>query len=202
MVLYGIFAIPLLVELDFVMNLWLNDIPPLSRELCTIQLILNTILMAYLVCAESLKSMGHNRGVNILQLVDALVAMSAVFVLLYLRRPPLWACTAYNMGLIVNLVLTLWLLMRRTGLKFVMGIIDRALIRVLLTEILVYLILQWLHDLMGPSLITLATVSLMSILLFSTAALLWILPPAVSRELLNQLLAKTVKINGWLKTGN
>lgn len=106
------------------------------------------------------------------------------------------------MGLIVNLVLTLWLLMRRTGLKFVMGIIDRALIRVLLTEILVYLILQWLHDLMGPSLITLATVSLMSILLFSTAALLWILPPAVSRELLNQLLAKTVKINGWLKTGN
>lgn len=202
MVLYGIFAIPLLVELDFVMNLWLNDIPPLSRELCAIQLILNTILMAYLVCAESLKSMGHNRGVNILQLVDALVAMSAVFVLLYLRRPPLWACTAYNMGLIVNLVLTLWLLMRRTGLKFVTGIIDRALIRVLLTEILVYLILQWLHDLMGPSLITLATVSLMSILLFSTAALLWILPPAVSRELLNQLLAKTVKINGWLKTGN
>ena len=55
---------------------------------------------------------------------------------------------------------------------------------------------------MGPSFITLVTVSLMSVMLFSTATLLWILPPAVSRELLNHLLAKTVKINGWLRTGN
>ena len=92
--------------------------------------------------------------------------------------------------------------MRHTGLKFVTGIIDRALIRVLLTELLVYLILQWVHDLMGTSFITLVTVSLMSVMLFSTATLLWILPPAVSRELLNHLLAKTVKINGWLRTGN
>ena len=202
MVLYGIFAIPLLVELDFVMGLWLNETPPLSRELCAIQLILNTILMAYLVCAESLKSMGHNRGVNIMQLVDALVAISAVYVLLYLRQPPLWACTAFNSGLIVNLAITMWLLMRRTGTAFVWRLLDRAFMRILLTEALVYLILQWVHNLMGASLITLATVSILSIILFSAATLLWILPPAHSRQLINYLLAQTVKMQGKLKMEN
>lgn len=187
MVLYGVFAMPLLVELDFVMTLWLNEIPDLSRELCAIQLVLNTILMAYLVCAESLKSMGRNRGVNLLQFADSVVAMSAVFLLLFFGFHPLWACTAFNLGLIVNFILTMWLLTRRTGLRFVMRILDRAVARVLITEIAVYIILSSVHNLMGPSLLTLATVCILSVLLFLAATLLWLLPPAQSQTLLAYL---------------
>lgn len=190
MVLYGIFAMPLLVELEFVMALWLNEIPALSRELCAIQLILNTLLMAYLVCAESLKSMGHNRGVNILQFVDSLTAMTAVFLLLFFGFHPLWACTAYNLGLIVNLVFTLWLLSRRAGRQIVLRILDRAILRVLFTETIVYLILSWAHNVMGPSLLTLLTVCTLSVILFAAATLLWILPSAQARDLIAYILSK------------
>lgn len=184
MVLYGIFAIPLLVELDFVMALWLKDIPKLSRELCAIQLILNTILMGYLVCAESLKSMGRNRGVNLLQCCDSILAISAVTLLLYLGASPLWACTAFHIGLITNFACTMWLMSRRTGWRFVRRLLDRTIGRVLLTEIAVYIILSAVHHLMGPSLLTLITVCALSVILFVIISLAWILEPNQSAILL------------------
>lgn len=190
MVLYGIFAIPLLVELDFVMALWLKEIPELSRELCAIQLILNTILMTYLVCAESLKSMGHNRGVNILQLVDGIVSLGAAGLLLMCGMHPLWACTAYNIGLIVNFIVTIWLLSRHTGRGFVMRILDRSVVRVLIAEFTIFLLLTLVHNAMGPSFLTLVTVCLLSVLLFGIATLYWILPSTQARILRGYLLSK------------
>ena len=131
--------------------------------------------------------MGRNRGVNLLQFADSVVAMSAVFLLLFFGFHPLWACTAFNLGLIVNFILTMWLLTRRTGLRFVLRILDRAVARVLITEIAVYIILSSVHNLMGPSLLTLATVCILSVLLFLVATLLWLLPPAQSQTLLAYL---------------
>lgn len=183
MVLYGIFAMPLLVELDFVMELWLTEIPELSRELCAIQLVLNTILMGYLVCAESLKSMGRNQGVNILQCCDSVLAMTAVTVILFLGINPLWACTAYHIGLFTNFGFTMWLLSRRTGKRFVLHILHRAVGRVLLAELAVFIILSMVHNLMGPSILTLIVVCALSIILFGFITLQWLLEPHHSASL-------------------
>lgn len=177
MVLYGIFATPLLVELNYVMSIWLTEIPELSRELCAIQLVLNTILMGYLVCAESMKSMGRNQGVNILQCCDSIISMSAVILILYLGFNPLWACTAYHIGLISNFGFTMWLISRRVGKRFTFHLLDRAVARVIAAEVIVYIILSAVHMLMGESVLTLITVCLLSVILFGFITVNWLLEP-------------------------
>lgn len=174
MILYGVFAVPLLAQLDYVMLIWLKDVPELSRELCLLQLLINTVLMAYLVPAESLKSMGKNKGVNIMQIVETFLFTGGMSLVLFLGAPPIWACLTFELGILFNVVGTLWLVRRRLGNAFVMTLVRHSVIKVLFAEVAIYAILHLVSRVMGQSFITLVIVCALSVILFCVAAMTWL----------------------------
>lgn len=170
MIFYGMFAIPLLVELDFVMKLWLGTVPALSAELCAIQLVVNTVIMAYLVPAESLKSMGLNKGINIMQFIEGTASVGATYTALALGMSPIVACAVYEAGLLVNCVFTIVLIYRNLGSIFFSRLVSRTILGVLALEVAIFAILSGISHLLGHSWLTLITVSALSVILFITGS--------------------------------
>ncbi|MDE6859927.1 MAG: hypothetical protein K2J65_05900 [Duncaniella sp.] len=184
MILYGIFGVPLLVELNYVMGIWLTEIPEYSREICIIQLLANTILMVTLVTAESLKSMGTNMGVNLVQCFDGLFTISVVFAALYIWNSPLIACIVFNFGILWYFTATCYLLSRRTGIRYVLHLIYRTVIRVFVVEFAVYTILRWVHTALGESLLTLLINCSLSVILFTVVSVTFLLSRPQQQQLI------------------
>lgn len=183
MILYGVFGVPLLVELDYVMGLWLTEIPEYAKEICVIQLISNTILMVTLVTAESLKSMGRNMGINLVQCLDGIITITFVSIALYAWGSPLIACGVYNFGILWYFSATCYLLAKKTGWRYILGLIQRTVMRVLAVEAVIFIILQLIHNILGESLITLVTSCMLSIILFTAASFTFLLSKSQQQQL-------------------
>lgn len=169
MILYGVFGVPLLVELNYVMSIWLTEIPEYSREICVIQLLSNTILMVTLVTAESLKSMGHNMGINLVQCIDGFFTITVVFIALYIWNSPLIACFVFNFGILWYFGATCYLMAKRTGWRYIANLIYQTVVKVFIAEIAIFIILRFVHNLLGESLITLIISCSLSVILFIIA---------------------------------
>ena len=176
MILYGMIAMPLLVELDYVMHLWLDEVPLLAYQLSQAQLVINMLIMAYLVTSNALKAMARNKGLNLVQVCDGFLSLAACVLAARLGFSAYVAVVIFNLGLLWNLGWTLWLISRATSGAFVRRYISRAVVNVLFTEAVILAILFSVHHLMGEGFITMITVSLLSVVLFGAASWLWLLP--------------------------
>ncbi len=177
MILYGIFAAPLLAMLDYVMTLWLHDVPPLALELCAIQLVINSVLLAYLIPAEGLKSMGRNKGTCTIEFIQMSIFSAILLTVLYLGMDPLIACAVYEAGTICSFILSILLVRRHLGGAFVRRLVNVAILRVLIAEGVIFLILFTISHLLPATFLTLVLVCTLSVILFGAASLFWILEP-------------------------
>lgn len=178
MVLYGMIGLPLMVELHYVMELWLTDVPAYSYEICLIQLVLNIPVMAYLIPAETLKSMGFNKGINLLQVAEGALVLAAVWAVCLAGWSPVSACAVFRGGILVNFILTLLLLRRRVGGEFVSLLLSRSVGRVVLAEAVIFGILRSVTALLSPGPVRLVAVCMLSVVLFGAVTTLWLLSPA------------------------
>ncbi len=184
MILYGVFGVPLLVELNYVMSIWLTEIPEYSREICVIQLLSNTILMVTLVTAESLKSMGHNMGINLVQCLHGFVTLSLVLLVLYLGYSPVVACLVFNLGALWYFIGSCYLVGKRTGWKYIIRLIYNTVFKVLIVEAIVYIILLNIHRIMGESFATLITNCVLSVILFIILSSRFLIPKEQQAQLI------------------
>ncbi len=183
MILYGVFGVPLLVELNYVMSIWLTEIPEYSREICAIQLISNTLLMTTLVTAESLKSMGRNKGINLVQCIDGIFTISVVLISLYIWDSPLIACGVFNFGILWYFTATYYLMARQTGWRYITQLLYRTVIRVFAAEIIIFTLLQIIHNLLGESFVTLVIICSLSVILFIIASVTFLLSKQQQQQL-------------------
>lgn len=171
MLLYGVVGVPLMVELPYVMQLWLTEVPPYAESICLIQLLLNVVLMAYLIPAETLKSMGANKGINILQCVEGALVLLLVWVASrWWGVSPVVASFIFRAGIVVNFGFTLWLLARNTDMALIRRLMWRPVIVVIGIEAAVWAVLSSITHIMEPSLLRLVTVCAGSVILFTVLA--------------------------------
>lgn len=183
MTLYGVFAVPLLVEHQYVLHLWLKEVPEYAAEICVIQLVFNAILMATLVGAESLKSMGKNAGINVVQCVDGVITISSVALVLYLGYSPLVACAVFNIGLLFYFGSTCYLLGKHVGWGYIWEFFSRGVLKVLVAEAFTFMILYTVHQLLGDSFITLVINCMLSVICFGALAMTILLPKAQQQQI-------------------
>lgn len=176
MVFYGVFAIPLLVELDYVLHLWLTEVPSLTLELCTVQIVINLVLMAYLVPTESVKQMGWNKGIGIFQLAESIVTMGLIALGIRLGWSALTVSIIYAASLIPNLACTFYMVRRYLGGKFMRELARHTIFKVLLVEGVTFGVLKCVDHLMGPSIVTLLTVCALSVVITGTLTARFLLP--------------------------
>ncbi len=173
MLLYGVVGVPLIVELPYVMHLWLTDVPEYAEAICMAQLVLNVVLMAYLIPAEALKSMGNNKGLNLMQCVEGGLVLLLVWVSSrWLGASPVVASIIFRAGITVNFAVTLWLLARHTDMALIRRIMWRPITVVIGIEVAAWAILSSLSALMEPGIVRLVAVCAGSIVLFTVMAYL------------------------------
>ncbi|MCQ2256413.1 MAG: oligosaccharide flippase family protein [Bacteroidaceae bacterium] len=62
--MFSVFSIPLFVELDYVLDLWLGIVPQYAAEICGVHLILSNFAMIGIVLGDALHAIGRNRNQN------------------------------------------------------------------------------------------------------------------------------------------
>ncbi len=167
MILYGIVAMPLIAECDYVLRLWLGNPPRLSPELCLIFLIADSLLMAQLVGAEAIKAAGKNRALNLLQSLSAALAVGLVFMALYGGLSPLTACALFSLDVLFSLTIVAFLMARNFGVAATGHFLKNSVFKVLFLELAVYLLLRMFCSLMEPSFLRLTLCCILSATIFS-----------------------------------
>ena len=187
MILYGIVAMPLIAECDYVLHLWLGNSPRLSPQLCLIFLIADSLLMAQLVGAEAIKAAGKNRALNLLQSLSAALAVGLVFIALYGGLSPLTACALFSLDVLFSLSIVAFLMARNFGVATTGHFLKNSVVKVLFLELAVYLLLRMFCSLMEPSFLRLLLSCLLSVVSFAILTYSFLLTPDERSSLVSVL---------------
>ena len=183
MIMYGVLAMPLIANLRYVMTLWLGDIPPMAYAVCMVQLAINLPLMGFLVPHETLKSMGYNRGLNIMMVAVAALFFAVTYLIGRAGAAAIVAYTVFQLNMLVKLVWANGLLARRLGWRYVLSLQYSAVWCVIFAEGIVLLVLLGLVRLTGDGPVALILSSVLSVALFTIAASCWLFPADVRMAL-------------------
>ncbi len=186
MLLYGVVGIPLMVELGYVMKLWLGEIPEYSFGICMVQLAIDTLVMAYIMPIESIKAMGANKWINIVLATEGIIAVALTAIAAMLHLSPILICAIFRGGIAINIFFIAYLLSRYISRDFTRHLFSGAVLKVLITEIIVFGILYSITMMMQQGFLRLVTISFSSVILFGAASPT-LLPPALRQSLLNLL---------------
>lgn len=192
MVLYGIFALPLIANLGFVMKLWLGEVPPMAGEMCLTLLFINFFSMASVVPGETLKSMGHNMMVNLILAGNALMSFLFLGIAAAFGASPVVSYSAFQCGLIVFFVGAIYLYGRILGMKALSELLKTGIASVSVAIILTGACIWAIGLLLEPGFIKLALSCLLSVVMFAALSYKWLFPPYV------RIAMKTVA-TAWIK---
>lgn len=175
MLLFGMLAMPLACECTYVLTLWLGTPPELTPEMCLIFLVANTVLMAELVGAESIRAAGKNRALNILQCISAAVLIGLVFAVFYSGMSVLIGCIVFSLDALLSLGIVLVLMAEEFGLSMASRYLRGSVVRVLFVNLAVYLLIRIFSESMEPSFLRLVISCLISVISFTLLSFIFLL---------------------------
>lgn len=164
-VTFCIFAIPLILERDYVLKLWLGIVPPYAADICALHLLFNNLVMTTAVLNATLKAMGKNGRQNINVGVIGLTAIVLVYLTIKAGHSPVAVFFVFNAVIIFNLLCNLYLIRKYTTWLFTKRIIVKSILQPLFFEILIFIVLAYVVQAMEDSLWRLGVVCIASVLL-------------------------------------
>lgn len=149
-ILFNMFAVPLILERDFVLKLWLGVVPPYAADICALHLAFNSLVMITAVLNTTLKAMGKNGRQNVNVGVIGLSTVILVYLTMKTGHSPVAVFLVFNAVIIFNLLCNLYLIRKYATWSFTKRIIMESILRPLFFEILILIslagMIQWIED--------------------------------------------------------
>lgn len=73
--LSAVFAIPLLIEIDFVLNIWLGTVPEYTKEFCTVMLLMFLVMQLYPGITRAIQACGKIKIYEIITAINLLMPL-------------------------------------------------------------------------------------------------------------------------------
>lgn len=143
--LLAIFVVPILLEIDYVLKLWLGDVPEFTSAFIKITIIVYLIKYSNIMIDQGLNATGNVKQLSLIIAPIYLIKVPIVFAVGYFGGSPI---DVYFVGLLpqfLGMVATLYLLYRYTkfpAVEFFIKIFLKNLLLVLIAMILPYLLQQ------------------------------------------------------------
>lgn len=167
----SLFAVPLIIEMDEVLSLWLkNDIPPFTLRLSQLILILSIVYQYSVGVMSAIQATGKIRNYQITMGLILLLNIPIAFILLKLGYPIYYTAAAFIVLEFISLIIRLRMARYLTGMK-----INDYLAQVVKPTVLVVLIPLFialiLHSIMQSSFVQVVVVSVVYGIIY--LVLLW-----------------------------
>lgn len=81
--LSAVFAIPLLIEIDFILKIWLGTVPEYTREFCMVMLLMFLVMQLYPGITRAIQACGKIKSYEIITVVNLLMPLPVGYIMLY-----------------------------------------------------------------------------------------------------------------------
>lgn len=170
--LLAIFLVPTLLELDYVVGLWLGgEVPPYTCSFVKITLFCGIIYKSNVMVENGLNAIGRVQENNMYSVPVYLLSIPLVYFTLKYGGGPIWAYWAASVPPLISFIINLFLLSRFTifsGRKFFINIVLKNTLLILVSAIIPFTV----QTFMQPGFVRFLVVCTISVL--STITFLWI----------------------------
>ena len=167
----GLFAIPLIIEMPYILDLWLKakDVPAFTLQLSRLVLVLSIIYQCSVGLMSSIQAIGRIRNYQILMSLLILLNLPICFFVLKVGCPLYYCIVVFILIEIVSLVVRLFMAHRLVGIGIIVFLRDVVLSNLLcIFSGTIFAIL--IHILMDESIIRLGLVTFTYIIGYITIA--------------------------------
>lgn len=184
--LLALIAVPVILEIDYVINLWLGEnVPDYTSSFIKITVICSIIYRSNTMIDYGINAAGYVKLLNLLSIPNYLLTIPLVWGALYLNLGPITAYWVSSIPPLLAFLTNLWIINHTIGFPSKKYFIHIFLKNILL--ITIALIIPWfIQQTMPKGLIRFITIC--SISIFSTLILLWIF--ALNKEVKDLLKTK------------
>lgn len=141
---FGLFAVPMILQCHNLLSLWLETVPPYTREICIIHLSLNGFMILNVILAHSLKAMGHNSGQNIYVGISGLITILLIYWGLSNGYDVLYAVLICDAGVLITIAYNSFLLSKHLSYSRVWSIYKNGVFKVIIILLVVFLVTKTL----------------------------------------------------------
>lgn len=173
-IIFYVFAIPVVLKCDYILQLWLGNVPSYATDICILHLLFNGFVMLTAVFNIAIQAWGENRWQNVYVGVNGIISIILIYITLKMGGSPTLVFFIFNVTIIINLACNLYLL-NKAKKKLIRNILIYAIIRPMILAFIVFSILWEINRFMNSSFQHFCLLCCASIALFSCIMYLFLL---------------------------
>lgn len=192
----AIFAIPLLIEIEDILKLWLVDVPKYTSEFCSLTIFVFLIMQLYPGLVRGIQAIGKIKGYQITISVLLILPIFAGIILYKMEQPSYSICYALIGAQILSMMTTVLFAKRLYGLNISQfyKFLFKAIIGFFFT-LIVFRYIDCTFFGQFPLLLKIGVTSIISFIVFTTYYY-FIVFDVIERNNINSILKKILK-NGY-----
>lgn len=191
-------SVPFIINMHFILELWLGKVPEYVCEICSIALVFNCLGVVNAVYSDSINATGKNRNKTIIVGLSGLIGLITLCVTFYLELPIIYSFCAFYLGTPIMLVGCMIEAKRRLPFLPLFALFVDGLLKPSFVAISVFSVVFLLKSFFQTGFVQLSVTSFVSSLLFLYLIYQFILDSS-QKKMLNYkivcLLAKRNRIN-------
>lgn len=115
--LSAVFAIPLLIEIDFILKIWLGTVPEYTREFCMVMLLMFLVMQLYPGITRAIQACGKIKSYEIITAINLLMPLPVGYLLLYKGYPGYTVIYLMVLAQIMQMICAIFIAKKLIGLN-------------------------------------------------------------------------------------
>lgn len=137
-ILLGVIAVPVLLEMDYVLSIWLRDVPPYTSTFIKITVVSYFVKYSFIMIDKGIVAIGKIKLQNVFVIPIYLLNLPVIYILLKLGMSPTSAYVSTMLCTFLGVIGNLYVLCRGVTFpwkKFVFGLIAKGFLLITLASI-------------------------------------------------------------------
>ncbi|MBM6759043.1 lipopolysaccharide biosynthesis protein [Bacteroides mediterraneensis] len=187
--LIAIIAVPVFMEIDFVLKIWLNEVPEYTSQFIKITILSSLLMNSYIMLDKAITASGHIKQLALIANTIPIIQLPLIYLALKLGYSPIMAYWITLIPQLLGMFSDLWIIKKYEKFpseRFFMNIIVKNLILIGMACIIPY----YIQHLMEPGLIRFLIVCTISVV--CTLCIMWFfaLNKEVRKMVINKFFSK------------
>ena len=186
--LLSFFAVPVFMEVDYVLELWLGEVPPYTSEFIKITILSSLVMNSYVMIDKAIVAAGYIKQIALIANTIPIIQLPLTYIVLKLGCSPTSAYWITIVPQLIGMFVDLWIIKKYVGfpsVNFFFTIIVKNSVLLATACVVPYII----QGLMNPGLVRFLVVCAISVI--STVTIMWTF--ALNRTIKNMIKSKLFK---------
>lgn len=147
--LMAIFAVPVFMEIDYVLKIWLIEVPRYTAVFIKITILSSLIVNSYIMIDKAIIASGHIKQMALIGNTIPIIQLPLVYIFLKLGYSPVVIYLLTLVPQVLGMVANLWISHRYINFpssKFLLNIMLKNYLLIALACIIPYLVREWMSE--------------------------------------------------------